>query len=67
MDGVEVNSALVRNKPSLRQSTITMDPLTLGTPYTFKLKVNNINFAPINSYESEEEIILFAITPEKPA
>jgi len=67
MDGVEVNSALVWNKPSIRQSTITMNTLDLGTSFTFKLVVNNINFVPMNSYESEDEIILFAIVPEKPA
>ena len=44
-----------------------MNPLDLGTSFTFKLVVNNINFAPMNSYESEDEIILFAIVPEKPA
>lgn len=43
-----------------------MNPTDLGTSFTFKLVVNNINFAPINSYESEDENILFAIVPDKP-
>lgn len=44
-----------------------MNPADLGTSYTFKLKINNINFSPYNQYESEDEIILFAVVPDQPS